>query len=185
MVTRLMVIQMMVRALADGWIRVFYGLGLVERYARLVAISGVLQPIIIVAAAGILGPVFVMPAVVLVVVTSFTQLLFILRLGPSRIFGRHPHFAAMAPRGDAGCVPAAAAPVGTAKCRLAGLVWGVVISPYLWRAFPKVQQDSRAFGFVKVLTAPVHASILSDVNPLPPLGSFSYPNASRASPANS
>ena len=81
----------------------------------------------------------------------------------------------MAPRGDAGCVPAAAAPVGTAKCRLAGLVWGWLSHPYLWRAFPKVQQDSRAFGFVKVLTAPVHASILSDVNPLPPLGIFFVP----------
>ena len=90
LVTRLMVIQMMVRALADGWIRVFYGLGLVERYARLVAISGVLQPIIIVAAAGILGPVFVMPAVVLVVVTSLTQLLFI----PLRLERARPGFLA-------------------------------------------------------------------------------------------
>ena len=45
---------------------------------------------IIVAAAGILGPVFVMPAVVLVVVTSFTQLLFI----PLRLERARPGFLA-------------------------------------------------------------------------------------------
>ena len=90
LVTRLIVIQMMVRALSDGWIRVFYGLGLVERYARLIAISGILQPIIIVAAVGIWGQVLVIPAAVLVVVTSLTQLLFI----PIRLERASPGFLA-------------------------------------------------------------------------------------------
>ena len=88
LVTRLLVLQMMIRALSDGWLRVFYGLGLVERYARLVTVSGLVQPIIIVAAAGIWGQVLVMPAVVLVLVTALTQLLFI----PLRLERAHTGF---------------------------------------------------------------------------------------------
>lgn len=89
-VTRLIVIQMIIRAVADGWIRVFYGLGLVARYAKVVALVGILQPIAIVLLTGVFGPLLALPALVLVVATAFTQLVVI----PIRLERVRPGFLA-------------------------------------------------------------------------------------------